>query len=175
VTGSSPSEFVGDSHPVERVSWDDIQGFLREVNGSGGSGYRLPSEAEWEYACRAKTTWRYGFGDADSQLEEYGWYGANSLSMPHPVGQKRPNAWGLYDMHGNVWEWCSDSWRSYYTDAPRDGSSWESGRLSGARVLRGGSWVSIAGVCRSARRYHSDPSYRRSQYGFRLARSSGTG
>jgi formylglycine-generating enzyme required for sulfatase activity len=110
VMGDNPSYFTGnDNLPVEQVSWDDVQEFIRKLNAKEGTDkYRLPSEAEWEYACRAGTTTRYSFGDSESRLGEYAWYTDNSGSKTHPVGQKKPNPWGLYDMHGNVWEWVLD-------------------------------------------------------------------
>ncbi|MBI4570177.1 MAG: formylglycine-generating enzyme family protein, partial [Planctomycetes bacterium] len=116
VMGSNPSEFTnaGLDAPVETVSWDDCQKFCEKA------GLRLPSEAEWEYACRAGTTTRYSFGDAESALAEYAWHDANSGGTTHPVGQKKPNGWGLYDMHGNVWEWCEDWYHDSYNGAPTD-------------------------------------------------------
>ena len=125
VTGKSPSNFKGDDLPVEKVSWEEANEFCRllterERTAGGlpsGMVYRLPTEAEWEYAARAGTTTKYCFGDDESGLGEYAWYGGNSGSTTHPVGQKRPNAWGLYDMHGNVWEWCQDWYGAYIRTA----------------------------------------------------------
>ena len=124
--GDNPSYFTGDDNlPVERVSWDNVQRFITKLNDKEGtSKYRLPSEAEWEYACRAGTTTRYSFGDNESELGEYAWYSSNSDSQTHPVGQKRANPWGLYDMHGNVWEWVQDCWHDSYSGAPADGRAW---------------------------------------------------
>ncbi len=110
VMGNNPSSFRGGSLPVETVSWDDVQNFIQILNTKSGKNvYRLPTEAEWEYACRAGSTSVYYFGNDESQLGEYAWYDGNSGQTTHPVGQKKPNGWGLYDMYGNVWEW-TDSW-----------------------------------------------------------------
>jgi eukaryotic-like serine/threonine-protein kinase len=136
--------------------------------------YRLPTEAEWEYACRAGSTTRFCFGDDEAKLEEYAWYVKNSDSKTHPVGQKKPNAWGLYDMHGNVWEWCQDWYGKYpagpLTD-PEGGPEpgfWK--KLVYGRVLRGGSWYGYAGFTRSAFRNHF-PDFRNYLIGFRVARA----
>ncbi|CCI23208.1 Serine/threonine protein kinase (fragment) [Microcystis aeruginosa PCC 9808] len=111
--------------------------------------YRLPTEAEWEYACRAGTTTRFYFGDNANQLGDYAWYGGNSQQTTHPVGQKRPNAWGLYDMSGNVWEWCEDNWHDNYIGAPTDGSAWLTND-NDYQIVRGGSWYDYPSFCRSA-------------------------
>ena len=142
-------------HPVESVSWNDAIAFcnkLSEREGlrpyyrsgageqSGGDGYRLPTEAEWEYACRAGSTTRYSFGDDAASLGEFAWYDGNSGSKTHPVGQKRPNAFGLYDMHGNVWEWCWDGYEErYYANSPADDPLGPS--QAAGRVIRGGGWT----------------------------------
>lgn len=169
VMGNNPSSFEGDSHPVESVSWDDVQEFIEKLNEKEGTNkYRLPSEAEWEYACRAGTTTRYYFGDDESKLGDYAWYSSNS-DETHPVGEKKPNSWGLYDMHGNVWEWCQDSYHSNYHGAPSDGGVWESGGSSD-RVKRGGGWINSAMNCRSANRRGDDPGSRDSSIGFRVLR-----
>ena len=172
VMGDSPSIYKGDDLPVEQVSWDDVQDFTKKLNQKEGTDkYRLPSEAEWEYAARAGTTTRYSFGDDGGELGDYAWYGDNSGNKTHPVGQKKPNPWGLYDMHGNVWEWVQDLYHSDYKGAPTDGSAWESGSGS-FRVLRGGGWGNVAQVCRSALRYDDDPGYRGEGGGFRLLRGT---
>jgi formylglycine-generating enzyme required for sulfatase activity len=157
VMGDNPSNFKGDDLPVKQVSWDDVQNFIKKLNEKEGTyKYRLPSEAEWEYACRAGTTTRYSFGDDESELDDYGWYGGGLGDETHPVGQKEPNSWGLYDMHGNVWEWVQDRWHSDYNGAPTDGSAWE-GEDGASRVVRGGGWGSNAGGCRYADRDPDDP------------------
>ena len=167
VMGKNPSEFKGLTRPVEQVSWEDATEFCRKLSQMDTRfNYRLPTEAEWEYACRAGTTTRYMCGD---DLEpDYGWFKSNSSYQTHPVGETRPNAWGLYDMHGNVFEWCQDWYDSgYYGRSPSDdpmGSS--TGR---DRVLRGGSWGLNARVVRSANRFPIKPDYRSNFFGFRVA------
>jgi formylglycine-generating enzyme required for sulfatase activity len=131
--------------------------------------YRLPTEAEWEYACRAGTTTKYSFGDSESQLGDYGWYDKNSGGTTHPVGGKKPNGWGLYDMHGNVFEWCQD----WYGDYPSGSTTDPTGAASGSyRVYRGGGWFLISDYCHSAYRFRLTPDYRISYLGFRVLRSS---
>ena len=168
VMGSDPSYFKGNDLPVEKVSWNDVQEFIKKLNEREGTEkYRLPSEAEWEYAARGGTATRYSFGDDESELDEYGWYYENSNYETHPIGQKKPNSWGLYDMHGNVWEWVQDGWHESYEGAPTDGSAWEDG--SGAcRVNRGGGWSFDARYCRSAFRYYCASCFRSRINGFRL-------
>ena len=169
VMGSNPSHFKGDDLPVEQVSWDDVQEFIRKLNEKEGTDkYRLPSEAEWEYACRAGTTARYSFGDSESELGDYAWYLDNAGSKTHPVGKKKPNPYGLYDMHGNIEEWVQDTRHDDYNGAPADGSAWESG--GGAdRVHRGGSWYSFSALlCWSANRFDCEPGARYNTLGFRL-------
>ena len=167
VMGTNPSSIAGDYRPVETVSWNDTQEFIKKLNTKEGTDkYRLPSEAEWEYAARAGTTTRYSFGDSESRLGEYAWYGDNSGSETHSVGQKKPNSWGLYDMHGNVWEWVQDEVHDY-DGAPTDGSAWDRGDGS-LRDYRGGSWGDDARNCRSANRGRGDPDDRSFYLGFRL-------
>jgi len=171
VMDGNPSDFKGDDRPVEKVYWSDIQEFIRRLNAKEGTDkYRLPTEAEWEYACRAGSEKFYCFGDEKGRLDEYAWYRGNSGKQTHPVGQKKPNAWGLYDMHGNVWEWCADWYgKSYYRRSPAsDPKGPGSGRN---RVLRGGSWSSDARNCRSANRSGRYPDSRYDYDGFRLARN----
>ncbi len=174
VTGSNPSYFKGPKLPVEQVSWDDCQGFLKKLNAlvKGPGRFRLPTEAEWEWACRAGTRTRFCFGDADADLAAHAWYAANSGNTTHPAGGKQPNAWGLYDCHGNVWEWCSD-WYGKYEANPWPGVfRWQSdpqGPAAGSgRVLRGGSWDVTPVVCRSALRDLGGPSGRDDDVGFRV-------
>ncbi len=154
VMGTNPSYFKNNpQNPVEMVSWDDAQAFCQKLSQITGKTYRLPTEAEWEYACRAGTTTRFYFGDDASQLGDYAWYIGNSQKTTHPVGQKKPNAWGLYDMSGNVWEWCEDNWHDNYIGAPTDGSAWiENG--DDYQIVRGGSWYYYPPDCRSAVRYY---------------------
>jgi len=168
VMEDSPSYYKGDDLPVENVSWDDVQEFIEKLNEKEGTNkYRLPSEAEWEYAARAGTTTRYSFGDDDSKVGEYAWYSENSGGKTHPVGKKEANPWGLYDVHGNVWEWVQDEWHDTYNGTPDDGSAWEDG--SGAsRVFRGGCWFLSTRFCRSATRYRYAPGVRARRIGFRL-------
>ena len=172
VMGSNPSSFenAGRDAPVETVSWEDCQVFLErlcQTEGVPEGTYRLLTEAEWEYACRAGSAARYCSGDSDSSLGEYAWYGANSGGSVHPVGQKRPNGWGLYDMHGNVWEWCQDWCAEYSSGDVMDPLGPPSGIL---RVPRGGSWGQQAGMCESAFHGGSLPISRNNDLGFRLAR-----
>jgi formylglycine-generating enzyme required for sulfatase activity len=168
IMGDNPSFFKGDDLPVEYVSWDDVQEFIKKLNKKENTHkYRLPSEAEWEYAVRAGTITGYSFGDDDSKLGEYAWYIENSGGKTHPVGKKRKNPWGLYDVYGNIWEWVQDEWHDTYNGAPADGSAWEDG-VNAYRVNRGGSWFDNARYCRSALRYHYTPGSRFHFLGFRL-------
>jgi formylglycine-generating enzyme required for sulfatase activity len=171
VVGSNPSYFAGDpTRPVESVSWNRVQEFIRKLNEQEGSNkYRLPTEAEWEYAARAGTTTAYSFGDDLSDLDTYAWYRGNSDDKTHPVGQIEPNAWGLYDMHGNVREWVQDWYGEYPVGPVTDPTGPSSGTL---RVVRGGSWRYSAQDCRAAYRFHFAPNLRDSSLGFRLARSA---
>jgi formylglycine-generating enzyme required for sulfatase activity len=180
--GTNPSHFQkrvirkSDSsiYPVEWVSWEDAVEFCKRLSDlpeekEAGRVYRLPTEAEWEYACRAGSKTAFGFGESAKSLGGYAWFAGNSNSQTHPVGEKKPNAWGIYDMHGNVWEWCSDWYGAEYPKGivgdpagPREGSY---------RVARGGSWDDKAAGCRSAVRGGSTPDDRRNSYGFRVAMS----
>jgi formylglycine-generating enzyme required for sulfatase activity len=148
----NPSTFKGeDNLPVENVTWDNCHEFLNKMSKKEGHAYRLPSESEWEYACRAGSKTVNFFGDDQKLLDQYAWYKENSGNKTHPVGQKKPNAWGLYDMHGTVWEWCAD----WYGEYPKGDSVDPHGPESGARrVLRGGSFLVRASVVRSANRFN---------------------
>jgi len=190
-----------DSHPMYYVSWDDAKNFITALNtyiastGQGPLTVRLPSEAEWEYACRAGTQTRFFFGDSlgcndenedcaagtlPGNRSDYMWFWFNCLGNADggfgskPVGTKLPNQFGLYDMHGNVWEWCEDDWHESYTGAPADGSAWVDNPRGSNRVRHGGYWNDIAKRCRSAYRYYNYPSNRYNFHGFRVVlRSSG--
>ena len=168
IMGNNPSKFKDNpKNPVENVNWNDAQEFCQKLNDKTKKNYRLPTEAEWEYVCRAGTQTRYYFGDDEKLLGEYAWYKENSGLKTHPVGQKKPNNWGLYDMSGNVWEWCEDGWHENYENAPTDGTAWnENHSVTNIRVLRGGSWDAYPRNCRSASRYFLD--YRSFAYGFRV-------
>ncbi len=170
IMGKNPSHFKGAQRPVENVSWDDCNEFRKRLSKRLGVEFKLPSEAQWEYACRAGTTTAYSFGDEASQLGNYAWYTENSGGETHPVGEKKPNAWGLYDMHGNVWEWCEDLWHSNYQGAPTDGSAWMSGGTSDAHPLRGGSWSLYDNGLRCAYRNWSSTTFRDFDRGLRLSR-----
>ena len=173
VMGVNPSHFKGADNPVDTVSWDDAVEFCRKLSElpaekEAGNVYRLPTEAEWEYACRAGTTTMYSFGDDESDLCDYGWSRENSDGKTHPVGSKLPNAWGLYDIHGNAWEWCQD----WLGDYPRGSVTDPSGATSGShRVARGGIWNYYAASCSSGVRYGSMPSSRDFGDGFRVSLS----
>jgi len=181
VMGENPSHFSkgGDAadavsrkdtsrHPVEEVSWNDAVEFCKRLSAKEGKRYRLPTEADWEYACRAGTTTPWCFGDDPASLGEYAWYVGNSDRKTHPVGQKKPNAWGLYDMHGNVSEWCQDRFDGdYYKDSPTDDPT---GPNTGSeRADRGGSGGDFAVFCRSACRSAGSPCFRSLSRGFRVA------
>jgi formylglycine-generating enzyme required for sulfatase activity len=184
VMGKNPSYFqgpkVGNENadlPVENVSWDDTVEFCKKLSDlpeekKAGRLYRLPTEAEWEYACRAGSKTAYAFDDEEGLLPEYGWFKRNSSDRTHTVGLLEPNAWGLYDMHGNVWECCSDRYGDYPKGAVSDPSGPKVGSI---RVGRGGSWRCVAADCRSALRRGYAPSDRVNSLGFRLALSSQSG
>ena len=166
IVGRNPSKFHGKANPVEKVNWRDAQSFCRKLGGMRRVGVRLPTEAEWEYACRAGTQTAFSYGDDPeySRLGEYAWYERNSAGKAHRVGQKKPNPWGLYDMHGNVWEWCVEGRAEYPISpqvAPRNPDD-------GCPALRGGAWNREARLCRSAFRNRCRASDVWPFYGFRV-------
>ena len=174
VMGTSPSDFKGNQHPIEEVSWNDAVEFCRRLSDfpaerAAGHEYRLPTEAEWEYACRGGSAGAYSFGDSESELSQNAWYAGNSGSTPHPVGEKEANAFGLYDMHGNVWEWCADWYGAYSNGDVVDPQGPSTGSL---RVDRGGGWYVTPADVRAANRSRRTPDYRNDYLGFRVARSS---
>jgi len=183
VMGENPSRFKGADRPVERVSWEDCQEFLKKLNeklalrsseSEGGAkdqlkgkAAKLPTEAEWEYACRAGEKGKWCFGDDEEKLGNYAWYNKNSDGKTHPVGQKKANAWGLYDMHGNVFEWCEDWYGEYPSEAVTDPTGPAKGKY---RCLRGGGWDSYGGGgTLSVYRRRFLPSYRDYDIGLRVA------
>lgn len=166
VMGSNPSKFKGDNLPVETVSWNDCQEFIQKLNQLTGKKFRLPTEAEWEYAARGgKHHSPYKYAGSNS-IYEVAWYDDNSGFGTYPVKTKKPNALGIYDMSGNVWEWCQDWYGAYSGSAQTDPKGPASGSY---RVPRGGSWCSSAGYCRVSTRNSSHPDDRNSIYGFRLS------
>jgi formylglycine-generating enzyme required for sulfatase activity len=170
VMGTNPSMFKGPKLPVEQVSWNEVQEFLAVLNGRGDSHhYRLPTEAEWEYASRAGTTGAH-YGDLDT----IAWYARNSGNQTHPVGQKQPNAWGLYDMQGNVWEWCEDWYQAdYYARFSKEPAVDPQGPETGEyRVVRGGSWYKYLWFVRASSRLGVRPGSRYPHVGFRCVRQS---
>ncbi len=191
IMGANPSRWKGEKNPVEQLRWSDAVKFCNKRSEFEGfqpcydlktlrcdfvaNGYRLPTEAEWEYACRAGTTSAYFFGDNPSKLGDYAWFDKNSGGHPRAVGQKQPNPWGLYDMTGNVWEWCNDFYKvDYYQESPRENPK---GPNEGQnKVLRGGAWRFSAENCRSGYRYNESPGYSDvcfgyDIYGFRCVRN----
>jgi formylglycine-generating enzyme required for sulfatase activity len=182
IMGHNPSYFIGNNRPVENVSWDDAVRFCQKLSQRTGKNYRLPSEAEWEYACRAGTKTPFSFGDnITTDLVNYdGTYPYKSApkgkyrEQTTDVGTFPPNAFGLYDMHGNVWEWCEDDWHENYIDAPTDGSAWNSQSGSNTKLLRGGSWRYNAWYCRSADRLGFSRDARDNFFGFRVVFCSRT-
>lgn len=178
VTGETPSHFQGLENPVESVSWSDAVAFCRKLTERErqagrlpeGFEYTLPTGAQWEYASRAGSSTEYYFGDDADRLDEAAWYGENSGKETHPVAQKLPNAWGLYDMYGNVWEWCSDWYAGGYS--PESVTDPQGPDLGTARVLRGGCMLSLASCCRSAERIRCAPSVTGSILGFRVCLSA---
>jgi len=170
VMATNPSIFEGSDLPVDSVSWNEVQEFIRRLNAKEGTGkYRLPTEAEWEYACRAGGRGKWTFGNDEDRLKDYAWYEANAGGQTHPVGGKKPNAWGLCDVHGNVWEWCQDWYQhDYYKESPsRDPQGSQKGLK---RMIRGGSRNSTSSTSRCAFRDCISPGGSNGYVGFRLAR-----
>jgi formylglycine-generating enzyme required for sulfatase activity len=174
VMGENPSRWKGKQNPVEQMRWSDAARYCNARSKREGlqpcydlktwecnfeaNGYRLPTEAEWEYACRAGTQTAYFFGNDPSNLKDYAWFDQNAGGKPHPVGQKPANPWGLYDMHGNVWEWCNDFYKvDYYQQSPKENP--RGPKTGDTKVVRGGAWKFSAECCRSGYRYNEDPGY----------------
>ena len=195
IMGDNPSRWKGDKNPVEQVRWSDAVKFCNQRSqleklqpcynlktwrcDFDADGYRLPTEAEWEYACRAGSTTAFFFGDNPGKLSDYAWFEKNSGGRPQPVGQKQPNAWGLYDICGNVWEWCNDFYKvDYYKDSPqKDPRGPDEGQT---KVVRGGAWRFKPESCRSGYRYNENPGYADvcfgyDIYGFRCVRKLASG
>ncbi|QDV89639.1 Serine/threonine-protein kinase pkn1 [Phycisphaerae bacterium RAS2] len=190
VMGNNPSHFKGDdpppvgstewedyqdfyrNRPVESVSWDDCQSFCRRLTEVTGRVVRLPTEAEWEYACRAGTTDRYHFDETLESLEDYAWCMDNSAKQTHRVGTRKPNPWGFFDMYGNVWEWCEDYIHMNYKNAPGDSRAWLERVSREERVVRGGCFEAFLPNYRSANRFYFKPQLRISGLGLRIASSA---
>lgn len=171
VMGFNPSEFQDPRRPVENVTWLETQSFLEELNRMEGTNkYRLPTEAEWEYAARAGSQGAYFFGNDTAQLSAYAWFDASSKIGTQAVGRHRPNSWGLYDMYGNVWEWVQDCWHDDYTAAPSDSRAWGGGDC-GLRVLRGGGWANRADYLGSTIRGSYEVKAEANSNGFRVVLS----
>ncbi len=169
IMGSNPSSAQGDRLPVENVSWEDAQEFARRLSKRTGKRYRLPTEAEWEYAARGGSTQTFPFGDDPAELPRHAWFRGNADAHSHPVGSREPNAFGLYDMLGNVWERTEDCWRPHYEDAPTDGSARTDGDCD-LRVVRGGSWVNLPQFLRPAARFRYSTTSRYEFVGLRIVR-----
>ncbi|MGD1950754.1 MAG: SUMF1/EgtB/PvdO family nonheme iron enzyme [Leptolyngbyaceae cyanobacterium] len=167
VMSSNPSHFSGANNPVDNVSWHDAMEFCEKVSQKSGETIRLPSEAEWEYACRAGTTTRYCFGDSLSKEQAH--FGQDIDVGTIAVGSFPANSFGLHDIHGIVWEWCQDYWHDSYEGAPTDGSAWLTGNEEAHRVIHGGSWGDSPRYCRSAYRFDLTPDFRSNTTGFRVA------
>jgi formylglycine-generating enzyme required for sulfatase activity len=170
VMGTNPSQFTtgpdADRRPADSVRWVDADAFCERV-AARIAPMRLPSEAEWEYACRAGSTTAYGFGDDPADLPRHAWFDGNDLDTTYPVGARQPNAWGFHDMHGNVWEWCQDSWHDSYRGRPSDATAWIIGGNPWLRVTRGGSWDDTPSILRSANRNCFSPESKGNVFGFR--------
>lgn len=169
IVGTNISSFAGPGLPVESVAFEDVEEFLTKLSSKTGHHYRLPTEAEWEFAARCGSNTNYGFGDNAANLATYGWYAANAEEKTHKVGEKLSNACGLHDMHGNVQEWTADCWKDNYADAPNDGRAITTG-LCSLRTVRGGSWYDPAHKLRSASRQSQTNATRSRFTGFRVVR-----
>lgn len=168
VMGNNPSRFQGEQRPVERVSWDDVQVFIEKLNAETGKTFRLPTEVQWEYAARGgRYSQDYAYAGSD-KLKQVGWYQENSDDETHDVGLLLANELDIYDLSGNVWEWCEDDYHPNYAGAPKNGLAWIDTPRGEDRVLRGGGAFSLALDCRSANRYRFHPDYRDNDIGFRL-------
>lgn len=175
VMGTNPSQHKGPDNPVDSIGWNDAVEFCQKLSAmlaekAAGNIYRLPTEAEWEYACRAGTSTKFCFGDDESQLVDDAWFKKTARSTSHPVGQKEPNLWGIYDMHGSVYEWCQDYYAPYQAGPVTDPRGGETGSH---RVLRGGGFTNISSYCRSAERSYVTVETIRHSYGFRVVRERG--
>jgi len=192
VCGKNPSRWKAGRNPVEQVRWSDAVRYCNARSRLEGlkpcydlqtwecdfsaNGYRLPTEAEWEYACRAGTKTTFFFGNSPSKLRSYAWFDENSGGKPQPVGQKQPNPWGLYDMYGNVWEWCNDFYKvDYYHQSPEEDP--KGPKTGETKVVRGGAWKFSTESCRSGYRYNENPGYVDACfgydiYGFRCVRNA---
>ena len=163
--GNNPSNWKGDSLPVELVSWNDCQDFIKKLNNLTGKNFRLPTEAEWEFAARGGRKSKSYEYSGSNNFDEVAWYTNNSNGQTHPVGTKKPNELGIYDMSGNVWEWCNDWFGNYSSSVPTN----PTGPTSGSRrVGRGGSWDNVAWYCRVSGRISDSPGIRRNRLGLRL-------
>ncbi|MEM6632806.1 MAG: formylglycine-generating enzyme family protein [Bacteroidota bacterium] len=173
IMGENPSEFKGSDHPVEQVSWNDAHTFMEKLNQQTGKTYRLLTEAEWEYAARGGVYSEDYLYSGSDNLKEVGWFDKNNdPNGTKPVGQKLPNELGIYDMSGNVYEWCEDDYHDNYQGAPEDSSAWIDQPSRGeARVLHGGGWLGVARYCRVSHRNGGEPGLRDLNVGFRLALS----
>jgi formylglycine-generating enzyme required for sulfatase activity len=169
VMGTEPFDFKGNNLPADKISWSDAIKFIEQLNKMEETdSYRLPTEAEWEYAARAGTNTAYSFGSEETELSQYAWFDENSEDETHSVGMKEANPWGLYDVHGNLAEWVMDEYHSNYQNAPSDSRVWEGG--VDRRVIRGGSWDNAAENCRSGQRESMGAGSRNNYIGFRIVK-----
>jgi len=171
VMGDNPSLNKGRKLPVENISWNEAVLFVQKLSQKTGKNYRLPTEAEWEYAARAGTTTTYFWGDDKKQTKDYAWHDSISENKSQPVGLKKPNPFGLYDIFGNVWEWTQDCWNESYNGAPTDGSAWRTGNCPYTMVMRGGAWHSHPDGLRSASRAHNPLTGKYDYLGVRVVRA----